>query len=242
MPSLFMINITKSTASPPICRPQLPPTTLKGAGALHPVAVRQLATPLPYSAPNTKPPFLSDGTTPTQRAVSIRSWGIPLSGAAIISSRTSTAAFTRFTSSSRSSAYARLTHPSRTALQSTILRIEFLVISSPLFLFVDNVWSCKYQIQCRPWPGSLTHEAIVERGETNGHRVEAVAAGKIAPMKPNARWDVRYGKGLARRPVSADRYPKSSLAKSSSKAGLTKDCPCSTRCNATIKSSSASDF
>src|SRR5271166_5722808 len=100
MPSLFMINITKSTASPPICTPQLPPTTLKGAGALHPVAVRQVAKPLPYSAPNTNPPFLGDRTTPRQRAGSIRSCGIPLSGAAIISSRTSAEALTRFTSSS----------------------------------------------------------------------------------------------------------------------------------------------
>src|SRR5271166_3726811 len=120
-----------NTASPPICRPQLPPTTLKGAGALHPVAVRQVATPLPYSAPNTNPPFLSEGATPTQTADPMMSWGMPLSGAAMISSRTSAAAFTRFTSSSRSSDHARLANPNRTAPQSAIRRIDFLVISSP---------------------------------------------------------------------------------------------------------------
>ena len=44
------------------------PVMAKNAGALHPFAVRQVATPLPFSAPNTRPPLIMRGTTATHFA------------------------------------------------------------------------------------------------------------------------------------------------------------------------------
>ena len=55
--------MTRSTPSTPICNPQLPPVMAKNAGALQPLAVRHVATPRPFSAPNTKPPLIMCGTT-----------------------------------------------------------------------------------------------------------------------------------------------------------------------------------
>ena len=44
------------------------PVIAKNAGALHPFSVRQVAMPLPFSAPNTKPPLIMCGTTATHFA------------------------------------------------------------------------------------------------------------------------------------------------------------------------------
>src|SRR3989442_13799885 len=95
--------MTTSTASPPICNPQLPPVTVKGAGALHPELVRQVAIPLPCRPPKTKPILTIDGMTATHLAESRSSSGIPLSGVPMISSKTVAAASIRLTCSDGSS-------------------------------------------------------------------------------------------------------------------------------------------
>ena len=92
---------TTSTASTPICRPQLPPEIVMNAGALQPSAVRQVATPLPPLPPNTKPPLTMCGTTAMHFACSSTSSGIPLSGIPIISCTTCLAASSRSVASSR---------------------------------------------------------------------------------------------------------------------------------------------
>src|SRR5580658_988575 len=89
-----------STASTPICRPQLPPEIVTNAGALQPSAVRQVATPLPPSAPNTNPPLTMCGITATHLACSNTSSGIPLSGIPIISCSTMVALSRRSVASS----------------------------------------------------------------------------------------------------------------------------------------------
>src|ERR1019366_8093971 len=68
--------ITTSTASTPICSPQLPPEIVMNAGALQPFAVRQVATPLPALAPKIKPPLTMCGITATHFACSNTSSGI----------------------------------------------------------------------------------------------------------------------------------------------------------------------
>src|SRR5580704_1725974 len=57
------------------------------AGALQPDPPRRrhTANPRPYFAPKMNPAFFMPGTTTTQCALSIRSWGIPLSEALIMS-------------------------------------------------------------------------------------------------------------------------------------------------------------
>src|SRR5437667_12381791 len=71
-----------------------------GAGALQPDEVWQVAKPFPYLPPNTNPPLIIEGTTATHLADERTSLGIPLSGAAMTSSRTLDAASMRFTRSS----------------------------------------------------------------------------------------------------------------------------------------------
>src|ERR1700726_3128654 len=95
-----MINTT-STASTPICSPQLPPEIVMNAGALQPFAVRQVATPLPPLPPKIKPPLTMCGTTATHFACSNTSSGIPLSGIPIISCNTLVALSSRSVASSR---------------------------------------------------------------------------------------------------------------------------------------------
>src|SRR5581483_3667266 len=63
MPFLLMTSMTKSMASPPICKPQLPPVKSIGAGALHPLGVRHVATPFPCSPPKTNAILTMDGIT-----------------------------------------------------------------------------------------------------------------------------------------------------------------------------------
>src|ERR1017187_10395275 len=95
-----MINTT-STASRPICSPQLPPEIVINAGALQPSEVRQVATPLPPLAPKIKPPLTMCGITATHLACSNTSCGIPLSGIPIISCITLVALSSRSVASSR---------------------------------------------------------------------------------------------------------------------------------------------
>src|SRR5260370_42594079 len=92
---------TTSTASTPICSPQLPPEIVMNAGALQPFAVRQVATPLPPLPPKIKPPLTMWGTTAMHFACSNTSSGIPLSGIAIISCNTLPAFSSRSVASSR---------------------------------------------------------------------------------------------------------------------------------------------
>src|SRR5512138_3898598 len=68
MPFLLITNITRSIASPPACNPQLPPVKSTGAGALHPFELRQVATPLPCSPPNTSAILTIEGITTTHFA------------------------------------------------------------------------------------------------------------------------------------------------------------------------------
>src|ERR1700675_5151870 len=91
---------TTSTASTPICSPQLPPEIVMNAGALQPFAVRQVATPLPPLPPKIKPPLTMWGTTAMHFACSNTSSGIPLSGIAIISCNTLPAFSSRSVASS----------------------------------------------------------------------------------------------------------------------------------------------
>src|ERR1700730_2375181 len=93
--------ITRSTASTPICSPQLPPEIVMNAGALQPSVVRQVATPLPPLPPKIKPPLTMCGTTATHFACSNTSSGIPLSGIPIISCNTLVALSSRSVASSR---------------------------------------------------------------------------------------------------------------------------------------------
>src|SRR5664279_823773 len=95
-----MINTT-STASTPICSPQLPPEIVINAGALQPFAVRQVATPLPPLAPKIKPPLTMCGITATHFACSNTSSGTPLSGIPMISYNTVVALPSRSVASSR---------------------------------------------------------------------------------------------------------------------------------------------
>src|SRR5215468_4102773 len=64
-PLSFMTKRTKSVASPPICKPTLPPSKANIAGALHGPCrfspVLQVMTPRPYSPPTINPAFLTDG-------------------------------------------------------------------------------------------------------------------------------------------------------------------------------------
>jgi hypothetical protein len=103
-----MTSMTTSIASPPICNPQLPPVTEKGAGALHPELVRQVAIPLPWRPPKTKPILIIEGITATHFAEPRSSSGIPLSGVPMISSNTVAAASIRLTCSDGSSAAAAI--------------------------------------------------------------------------------------------------------------------------------------
>src|ERR1700730_19237324 len=93
--------ITRSTVSTPICSPQLPPENVMKAGALQPLAVLQVATPLPPLPPKTKPALTICGTTATHFACSNTSSGIPLSGIPIISCNTLVALSNRSVASSR---------------------------------------------------------------------------------------------------------------------------------------------
>src|SRR5258708_38939945 len=67
-----------------------------GAGALQPLGVRQVATPLPCRPPNTTAIFTIDGITALHFASARILVGIALSGVAIISSRTLAAVSRRF--------------------------------------------------------------------------------------------------------------------------------------------------
>src|SRR5664279_2352308 len=93
--------MTTSTASTPICNPQLPPEIVINAGALQPSAVRQVATPLPPLAPKIKPPLTICGITATHFACCNTSSGIPLSGIPIISCITLVALSSRSVASPR---------------------------------------------------------------------------------------------------------------------------------------------
>jgi len=102
MPFWLLMTMTRSTASTPICVPQLPPPIWMNAGALQPFAVRQVATPLPCSAPKTNPPLIKWGITATHFARFIIQSGMRWSGASMISCNTVAALFSRVTASWRS--------------------------------------------------------------------------------------------------------------------------------------------
>src|SRR5579863_8295215 len=77
MPCWFMTIITRSLLWPPICQPMLPPERSKGAGALHPELVRQVARPLPCSPPTMKAPLIMCGITAMHLAPASTESGMP---------------------------------------------------------------------------------------------------------------------------------------------------------------------
>src|ERR1700730_14081297 len=123
--------ITTSTASTPICNPQLPPEIGRNAGALQPFAVRQVATPLPPFAPKTKPPLTMCGTTAMHLACPNTSSGIPLSGIPTISCITSVALSSRSVASSRPDA----AQPSVPRLNIASTNVTFF-IGQPHFCYL----------------------------------------------------------------------------------------------------------
>src|SRR6266853_295432 len=98
------------------------------AGALHPVAVRQLATPRPCLPPTMKPALIRWGTTTMHFASSNTSSGIPLSGVAMISLRTSADFCRRSTESSLAVAQAML--PSNVTRLSKTANLDLFISSS----------------------------------------------------------------------------------------------------------------
>src|SRR3984885_13367686 len=122
---------TTSTASTPICSPQLPPEIVMNAGALQPFAVRQVATPFPPLAPKTKPPLTMCGMTATHFACSKTSSGIPLSGIPIISCITLVALSSRSVASSRAD-----------PAQHNVPRLN--IASTNIIFFMDNLVPVAY--------------------------------------------------------------------------------------------------
>ena len=98
-PRLFITRRTRSTASPPICSPQLPLASCMKTGPDHPSAVRHDMTPEPYSPPTMNAAFFIEGITTTHCALVHRFSGMPLSGAARSSVRIAPACDSRFVSS-----------------------------------------------------------------------------------------------------------------------------------------------
>src|SRR2546430_11417073 len=116
-----MISITRSTASPPICNPQLPPATVIGAGALQPDLVRQVATPLPWFPPIPRPILSIEGTTAIHCASPRTLSGIPLSGVDMISFSTFAALSRRLAMSDLTSAARSEEHTSELQSQSNLV-------------------------------------------------------------------------------------------------------------------------
>src|SRR6202023_2728767 len=109
--------------STPSSSPQFPPEIVMSAGALQPLAVRQVATPLPPLPPKTKPPLTMWGTTATHFACCNTSSGIPLSGIPIISCITCVALSSRSVASSRPDA----AQPSVPRLNIAITNLTFFI-------------------------------------------------------------------------------------------------------------------
>src|ERR1700682_5319847 len=136
-----MINTT-STASTPICSPQLPPEIVMTAGALQPFAVRQLATPLPPLPPKIKPPLTMCGTTAMHFACSNTSSGIPLSGIAIISCNTLPAFSSRSVASSRADPAQHSVPRLNIASKNTTFFMEGLISNTSMLSgFVAVSWA-----------------------------------------------------------------------------------------------------
>src|ERR1039458_4118453 len=126
-PFWFMAMRTRSVDWPPICQPKLPPASCTKTGALHPLGVRQVETPWPYCAPTTKAPLLYAGMMVTQDAPARMPRGTPLSGVAMISFITASAAVRRSSSFDLSASWAKLgsevvrsTMPHKTAVSRFI--------------------------------------------------------------------------------------------------------------------------
>src|SRR5579872_824588 len=147
--------ITTSTASTPICSPQLPPEIVMKAGALQPSAVRQVATPLPPLAPKTKPPFTMCGMTATHFACSNTSSGIPLSGIPIISCSTVVALSSRSVASSFADA-AQLNVP------------RLIIASTNIIFFIEQP---HFSGLCAASPGLVQH--LVENPTRKSRHNEA---------------------------------------------------------------------
>src|SRR5690349_1081681 len=143
MPWSFIASITRSTPSAPICRPKLPPETVKNAGALQPpLVVLQVATPLPCCPPMPNPPLIICGTMATHFAPLKTFSGMPLSGAAVISCRTVAALSSRLAASVLSSAATKLHNVTVSRTESSF----FMSFLPPMNLQADRGtlgnWGC----------------------------------------------------------------------------------------------------
>src|ERR1700733_3540436 len=141
IPWSLVTIITRSTAWPPSCSPQLPPVIVIGAGALHvPLSVRHVATPLPWLPPKPTAIFTMEGTTAMHFASFITLSGIALSGVAIISFKTLAALSSRLSISDWSlSSFDQARQPRMSKLApktSTYLgSVELIFVIGDLFRF-----------------------------------------------------------------------------------------------------------
>src|ERR1022692_3001730 len=161
---------TTSTASTPICRPQLPPEIVMNAGALQPLAVRQVATPLPPLAPKIKPPLTMCGITATHFACSNTSSGIPLSGIPIISCNTLVALSSRSEASSRADpAQHSVPRLNIASTNITFFMHNLLIFASAPHLRLRAAYTVKHNLdsKCRPASSILTLANWGSKGLSN---------------------------------------------------------------------------
>src|SRR6202795_3354400 len=177
-----MINTT-STASTPICSPQLPPEIVMNAGALQPFSVRQVATPLPPLPPKMKPPLTMCGTTAMHFACSSTSSGIPLSGIAIISCNTLPAFSSRSVASSRAD-----------PAQHSVPRLN--IASKNITFFMEQPHFCHDQRQA-VWCGgqifllrrkqirSLAPAILYKMDHFGGHQIQPLLKPRFPDLEPS---------------------------------------------------------
>src|SRR5580700_8860961 len=191
-----MINTT-STVSTPICSPQLPPEIVMKAGALQPLAVRQVATPLPPLPPKTKPALTMCGTTATHFACSNTSSGIPLSDIPIISCNTLVALSSRSVASSRADP-AQHGVP-RLNIASKI--ITFFIGTASFLPLWQEQYSHPEHKSAVDMPGTLGQYDLSKLGS---NRSEQYCSRRTCPSKKRACWLVGVAATIAAEPRGPD--------------------------------------
>src|SRR4030095_5060575 len=127
------------------------------AGALQPLAVRQVATPLPPLPPKIKPPLTMWGTTATHFACSNTSSGIPLSGAPLISYKTLVALSRRSVASSRAD-----------PAQHTVPRLNIANKNIPFLNGTSFLYFRHHSVTGQAWSVSLCREGYVRPSGLTG--------------------------------------------------------------------------
>jgi hypothetical protein len=166
MPLRSMTSNTTSVEEAPICKPTLPPSSASITGASQAVwaLLRQLTMPLPYLPPTTKPAFFIPGMMATQSALSRTSLGIPLSGAAMISSKTVAAAFSLSLTSSANAVAVYKTIP--------ITKSHSFFIGLPPHRNVFARHNVDDSLR-RPWPWCLVDTSIEPRVIAGTHDADS---------------------------------------------------------------------